>query len=98
MDRPSPNEWEDIPNIYEMPRNALDLAVSKKISKHFNIKAGIKDILNQQVTMKQTVDTTVDMSELTGGADNSLKYFKRDQITKSYKPGRYLTLGVTYKF
>ncbi len=29
--RPSPNSWEDIPNIYEMPRNALDLAVSKKI-------------------------------------------------------------------
>ena len=24
--RPSPNEWEDIPNIYEMPRNVLDLA------------------------------------------------------------------------
>ncbi len=31
--RPSPNEWEDIPNIYEMPRNALDLAVSKKLPK-----------------------------------------------------------------
>jgi len=96
--RPSPNEWEDIPNIYEMPRNALDLAVSKKITKNLEIKAGIKDILNERVSMRQTVDTTVDMSEVTGGTDNSLKYFKRDQITKSYRPGRYMTLAVTYKF
>ena len=41
--RPSPNEWEDIPNIYEMPRNVLDLAVSKKINKNFELKLGIKD-------------------------------------------------------
>ena len=46
--RPSPNDWEDIPNIYEMPRNVLDLAVSKKIRKNFEIKVGIKDILNEE--------------------------------------------------
>ncbi len=62
------------------------------------IKASIKDILNEQAIMKQTVDTTVDMSEVTGGTDNSLKYFKRDQITRSYRPGRYMTLAITYKF
>jgi len=71
---------------------------SKKIGQKFEIKAGIKDILNAQVTMKQFVDTTVPMSEITGGTDNSTKEFKRDQITKSYQPGRYLTFGITYKF
>jgi outer membrane receptor protein involved in Fe transport len=96
--RPSPNEWEDIPNIYEMPRNVLDLAVSKKIGKKIEIKAGIKDILNEKVTMKQIVNTTVDMAEVTGGADTGMKEFKRDQITKSFQPGRYLTFGITYKF
>ena len=50
--RPSPNSWEDIPNIYEMPRNALDLAVSKKISKKFEIKMAVKDILNEAVSIK----------------------------------------------
>ena len=64
--RPSPNEWEDIPDIYEMPRNVFDLAVSKKISEKFEIKAGIKDIFNQQVRLIQTINTTVDMSEITG--------------------------------
>ena len=96
--RPSPNEWEDIPDIYEMPRNVLDLAVSKKAGKNIEIKAGIKDILNEQVTMKQTINATVDMSEVTAGTDNSIRDFKRDQITKSYLPGRYLTIGITYKF
>jgi hypothetical protein len=96
--RPSPNQWEDIPNIYEMPRNVLDLAVSKKIGPKFEFKAGIKDIINEQVTMKQIVNASVPMSEITGGVDNSTKEFKRDQITKSYKPGRYITLGVSYKF
>ena len=38
------------------------------------------------------------MSEVTGGADNSVKYFKRDQITKSFQPGRYFTMAITYKF
>ena len=96
--RPSPNEWEDIPNIYEMPRNVLDLAVSKKISKKFEIKAGIKDIFNQSVILNQAINTTVNMNQINGGTSNEVKDFKRDQITKSYHPGRYFTLGITYKF
>jgi hypothetical protein len=96
--RPSPNQWEDIPNVYEMSRNVLDLAISKKIGKNFELKTGIKDILNEQVTMKQIVDATVPMTEVTGGVDNSTEDFKRDQITKSFNPGRYMTFGITFKF
>jgi outer membrane receptor protein involved in Fe transport len=96
--RPSPNSWEDIPNIYEMPRNALDLAISKKISKKLEIKMSVKDILNEAVVLSQNINTSVDMTELTGGADNTIKYFDRDQITKSYNPGRYFSVGITYKF
>jgi hypothetical protein len=96
--RPSPNEWEDIPNIYEMPRNVLDLAISKKIGNNFEIKAGIKDILNEKILLTQTVNTNVDMAEVTGGSQTSTKYFNREQVTKSFQPGRYVTLGVTCKF
>jgi hypothetical protein len=96
--RPSPNEWEDIPNIYEMPRNVIDLAISKKIGKNIEIKAGIKDILNEKVTMSQTVNANVNMTEVTNGTQNGTEYFKREQITKSFNPGRYFTLGVAMKF
>jgi outer membrane receptor for ferrienterochelin and colicin len=96
--RPSPNQWEDIPNIYELPRNLLDLAVSKKITKKLEIKAGIKDILNQQIRLVQTINTSVTMSEINGANSSEVKHFLRDQVTKSCTPGRYLTLGITYKF
>ena len=95
--RPSPNQWEDIPNIYEMPRNVLDLAIAKKINKRFEIKAGIKDIFNQQVRLVQAINTTVNMDEINNTNTNETKQFKRDQVTKSYQPGRYITLGITYK-
>ena len=95
--RPSPNQWEDIPNIYEMPRNVLDLAIAKKISKRFEIKAGIKDIFNQQVRLVQAINTNVNMDKIDNTNTNETKLFKRDQVTKSYQPGRYITLGITYK-
>jgi hypothetical protein len=96
--RPSPNEWEDIPNIYETPRNVVDLAIGKKLGKHFEIKASIKDILNEKVKLIQTINTSVDMSAVEGSNTAGIKYFNRTQVTKSYQPGRYLTLGATYKF
>jgi hypothetical protein len=96
--RPSPNEWEDIPNIYEMPRNVLDMAVSKKINNNFEVKLGIKDILNEKYEQIQPIDSNVDMAEVSGGSDNSIQHFERKQITKSYQPGRYLTLSIAYKF
>jgi hypothetical protein len=95
--RPSPNQWEDIPNIYEMPRNVLDLAVSKKINEKLEIKAGIKDIFNEQVRFVQSVNASVDINELNGGASGTEQYFKRNQITKTYQPGRYITIGLTFK-
>jgi outer membrane receptor for ferrienterochelin and colicin len=96
--RPSPNSWEDIPNIYELPRNVVDLAISKKVADHIELKAGIKDILDQEVKLTQTVDTNVNMSDVTNGSQTGTNYFKREQVTKSYQPGRYITLALTYKF
>ncbi len=96
--RPSPNSWEDIPNIYEMPRNSVDVAVSKKVGDHFEIKISLKDLLNEKVLLSQKINTTVDMAEFNGSGQSQLKEFNRSQTTKSYNPGRYLTAGITYKF
>jgi outer membrane receptor for ferrienterochelin and colicin len=95
--RPSPNKWEDIPNIYEMSRNVIDLTFSKMIGKKFEIKGGIKDLLNEKVKYVQTVNTLVDMNAYTNGADNGSKYFKRDQVTRSFLPGRYFSIGISMK-
>jgi hypothetical protein len=96
--RSFPNSWEDIPDIYEMPRNVIDLAFSKMIGKNLEIKGGIKDLLNEQVRFVQTVNTDVDMSVYTGGTETGIKSFNREQPTKSYFAGRYISLGVSLKF
>ncbi len=96
--RPSPNQWEDIPDIYEMPRNVIDLTFSKMIGKNVEIKGGIKDILNEDVEYVQTINALVDMDLYTNGSLAGSKYFKRTQVTKSYNPGRYLSLTVSVKF
>ncbi|NSW94278.1 MAG: carboxypeptidase-like regulatory domain-containing protein [Bacteroidales bacterium] len=94
--RPSPNEWEDIPDIYELPRNIIDLTISKTIGKKIEVKGGIKDLLNEQITYQQTVNATVNMSNYNGGGDG-LKQFNRSQNTKAFYPGRYFSLGVSIK-
>jgi len=96
--RPSPNQWEDIPDIYEMPRHGIDFSFSKAIGKIVEIKGGIKDLLNQPVRFQQNINTYVDMSVYSQGADNGTLYFDRDQETKSYLPGRTVLLGVSLKF
>jgi TonB-dependent receptor len=95
--RPSPNQWEDIPDIYEMPRNLVDLTFSKTIGKHLEIKGGVKDLLNQKVEYQQRINTSVDMSIYSNGAIEGMKKFDETQVTKLYNPGRYFTLGISFR-
>jgi len=91
--RPSPNEWESIPDVMEMPRNVIDLIVSKKIGKHFEVKGSFKDLINQRILSIQKIDATVDMDDL-----QIPKNFEREQVTRYHKPGRNISVGISYKF
>lgn len=93
--RPSPNSWESIPDIYEMPRNETDLAISKKIGKMLEIKAGIKDLFGEKVVFQQHVNSIVDMTNYGG---DGMKAFDRTQNTRSWYPGRQYSLGISLKF
>jgi outer membrane receptor protein involved in Fe transport len=78
----------DMPDVYEMPRNVIDLMVTKNIGEYFQIKAGIQDILNQKVVEKQFVE----YKNIEGAT------IKREQSTLEYNPGSIITLGVTVNF
>jgi outer membrane receptor protein involved in Fe transport len=93
--RPSPNAWESIPDIYEMPRDEADLTFSKKLGDKLEIKLGIRDLLREKVVFQQNIKTVVDMSYY--GSDG-LKTFDKSQITKSYYPGMQYSLGLSFKF
>ncbi len=73
------------PDIYEMPRNVLDLTVSKGFGKHWQIKGGIQDMLNSKMQLIQ--DSNSD-AKITGV----------DEDIMSYREGVYITAGFIYKF
>ncbi|KAA9331238.1 TonB-dependent receptor [Adhaeribacter soli] len=73
------------PTIYEMPRHAIDLTISKKINNRFEVKGGIQDLLNQKVRMVQDTDMNGKINDI-------------DSNIASYRRGAYTSLGLTYRF
>jgi TonB-dependent receptor len=76
---------DQAPTVYEMPRNVLDLSVTKGIGKHLELKAGIQDLLNQKVKLMQD-------------SNRDTKINSQDDDFTNYKRGSYTTLGINYKF
>jgi hypothetical protein len=73
------------PDIYEMPRNSLDVTASKRLGKHFEVKVGAQDILNQRVYLKQD-----------GNGDG--KIGGSDEDVLSFRRGQYFSAGASYIF
>lgn len=85
---PKQDPNEDIPDIYEMPRNSLDLSFSKKVGKIVEIKGGIQDLLHSKILYKQLLTVT----------DQAGVKKDREQLVRSYRPGVMFNVGVSVKF
>ncbi|GAB3877773.1 TonB-dependent receptor [Hymenobacter segetis] len=75
------------PSIIELPRHTVDVAVTKGIGSHVEVRAGVQNLLNQEVRQYYDFDRN---GAINGTEDG--KSFAR------YKRGVYSTLGVTYHF
>ena len=73
------------PDVYEMPRNSLDISLSKTLWKKLEIKVGVHDLLNQKYLLSQ--DANMDG-----------KITRNDQQIQSYKRGSYYSIGISFKF
>ena len=71
--------------VYEMPRHQIDLSLTKGIGEHFEIKAGIQDLLNQKTRLIQDSNDDQKITDL-------------DESFRAFRKGQYSTLGITYKF
>ncbi|GAB2764040.1 TonB-dependent receptor [Rhabdobacter roseus] len=77
--------FEGYPDIYEMPRNILDLTFSKGIGTRWTLKGGVTDLLNQSFIFLQD-----------GNQDG--KFDRRnDQIIQDFRPGSTVQLGISYR-
>lgn len=75
-----------IPEVWEMPRNQIDLTIGKKIGRSFEVRFGIQDLLNQPIAWIQ--DANHD-GKLQRDEDQQLQIFQR---------GTYFNFGVSYQF
>ena len=75
------------PDIYENPRDVLDIQIAKRIlGKKGEIKLTLSDLLNQSFLYYENVD-------------DSRSYDKsKDRVFSSYKPGSTISVGFTYDF
>ena len=85
---PKQDPNDDIPDIYEMPRNSLDLSLSKRFGKYVEVKLGAQDLLNAKVEYKQFLKLTEP-----SGAQREV-----EQLVRSYRPGVNINVGVSVKF
>ncbi|MFM1745399.1 MAG: hypothetical protein RLZZ630_1336, partial [Bacteroidota bacterium] len=73
------------PSVYELPRHVVDLSITKGIGKHLEVKAGVQDLLNQAVTMRQDSDENGSITS-------------KDELVYQFKRGSYYTLGITVRY
>ena len=73
------------PDIYEMPRNVVDVTLTKGLGERFELKLSAQDVLNQRTRLIQ--DSNEDGS-LTGV----------DEEVMSFRRGGYFSAGLSYRF
>ena len=75
------------PSIIELPRHVVDLGLTKGVGQHLDIRAGVQNLLDQQV--RQYYD--FDRNGRINGSETGKSF-------ASYRRGVYSTLGLTYHF
>lgn len=78
----------DVPDTYELPRDLLDLTVSKKISDNLSVKLKASDLLAQKVIFRQYPKFL----------DNSGDLHSREQTSKEFSPGSYFSFSLQFNF
>ena len=72
-------------SVFDLPRHVIDLAVTKSLGSHLDLRLGVQDLLNQYVRQYYDFNRDGAVSSSETGA------FGR------YHRGQYSTIGLTYK-
>lgn len=78
--------FDDYPDIYEMPRNLLDLTITKNFGEKIELKAGVSNLLGAPALLLQD------------GNQDGIFDRKNDQQIQSNAMPRNYTFGLTYTF
>ena len=78
------NEGE---SIGEMPFQSLDFSATKTFKKHYLLSLGIQNMLDSRITFMKDIDR-----------NNKFDANTADKEFRSYRPGRYYTIGIKVNF
>lgn len=81
------------PTVYEMPRNVVDLNITKQFNNKIELRLGIQDILNQPVRFAQDFNRDGKI-----GSDVTSQTANADQVIRRFKRGSYYTISAVYTF
>lgn len=76
----------EIPTIYEMPRNLVDLSISKKLTDKIDAKLGVSDLLNAELIFRED-----------GNYDSRLDNELTDKPVLRQRFGPYITFDLNFK-
>lgn len=76
--------YEGYADIYEMPRNVLDLSASYNLTPKMRLSVGVADILNNPFLLLQD------------GNQDGVFDADVDQVIQTFRPGRVVTVGFYY--
>ena len=78
--------YHSYPDIYEMPRNHLDLTISRNIARNLRLNMGVRDILNENIVLMQDANQ-----------DGHFDLYS-DQVIQRFRPGTRFSLGLAFTF
>lgn len=91
-----------VPDLWENPRTVVDISVSKKMGKHFEVKAALGDILAQDLVFYQDNNGNKKFDDVTRAQRDATvtpgEKSKLDNAIFRYKMGYTVSLGLSYKF
>jgi hypothetical protein len=76
--------FDEYPDIYLMPRNVLDISVTKRVAPRTKLKFGISDILNQENLLLQDAN------------EDGVFDRRNDNVIQRFKPGSVFSIGFSY--
>lgn len=79
------NIIDDIPDVYEKHHHLIDFTISKEFGKYYEVKFGIKDLLNQNMVYYSPY------ASVTGGAS-------LNKVNQQWSPGRTFSLSISVDF
>lgn len=90
-------------SLIELPRHLLDVSYTQRIGKGLQAKLTVQNLLDQQIRLAEDFNFTnkYEKSKEVTKTDNDgtvVKAGEGDNISSSYRPGRYVNLSFSYAF